>query len=121
MPFKLTIYNIGSVSSIALVVFLAGTYRYFSAHAMFMTHPTSIYSGTEGQSAERLQASLDAALADDFRTETILRQNTRLPDDILAARRYRDVYLTPQQAIETGLVQGVREFTLPQGFQIIQI
>ena len=62
-----------------------------------------------------------AALADDDRTDNILRQYSSIPDDVLAARRHSEVHIAPPQAIEFGLVQGVREFALPKGHQIIQI
>jgi ATP-dependent protease ClpP protease subunit len=60
-------------------------------------------------------------LADDARTENILRERTSLTEDLLAKRRATDVYITPEEAIRFGLVQGVREFTLPKGQQVIQI
>jgi len=120
LPLRLVIYNTGSVGSIAVSVFLAAHERYCSKHAMFMIHPTTMGSA-EGMSARRLQSTLDAALADDDRTDNILREYSSIPDEVLAARRYSEVHIAPRQAVEFGLVQGVREFALPQGQNIIQI
>lgn len=120
LPIKTAIHNIGSVSSIAVAVFVAAEERYCSAHSMFMTHPTTLPL-SERMSAERLEAALQAALADDGRTEDILRQRTTIPANVLNDRRFKDVHITPGQAVQWGLVQGVRDFTLPQGQQIIQI
>ena len=53
LPVKVVAYNAGSVSSIAVAVFLAAEERYCSSHAMFMIHPTVIPS-QEGMGAERL-------------------------------------------------------------------
>ncbi len=119
LPLHLVIYNTGSVSSIAVSVFLAATERYCSAHAMFMIHPTTM--GGAEMTARRLQSTLDAALADDDRTDNILRQRSRIPDQVLAARRHSEVHISPHQAVDFGLVQGVREFALPRGEQIVQI
>jgi ATP-dependent Clp protease, protease subunit len=47
-----------------------------------------------------LQAALDLALRDEERTENILRERTRIPEDILTARRTRDVYLSAQDALD---------------------
>lgn len=121
LPIPVEITNTGTVASIAVAAFVAGEKRYCSAHAMFMIHPTSLYGGQDGMTSERLQASLNAALADDLRTENILRERTSLPGDMLAARRLKDVYITPNDALQFGLVHGVREFTLPRGNEIIQI
>jgi len=120
LPLKTAIFNTGSVVSIAVAVFVAAHARYCSQHSMFMIHPTTM-SGAEGASATRLQSALDAALADDQRTENILRERTNIPDDLLQARRFTDVHIGAQQAADVGLVHGLREFTLPPGNQIIQI
>jgi ATP-dependent Clp protease protease subunit len=42
LPLRLAIYNMGSVGSIAVSVFLAAAERYCSQHAMFMIHPTTM-------------------------------------------------------------------------------
>src|SRR5450432_627230 len=68
LPLNVVIHNTGSVSSIAVAVFVAAHERYCSAHAMFMIHPT-VMPSQEGMTSERLQSSLNAALADDTRTE----------------------------------------------------
>jgi ATP-dependent Clp protease protease subunit len=120
LPLRLVIYNTGSVGSIAVSVFLAAAERWCSTHAMFMIHPTTMGSA-EGMSARRLQSTLDAALADDDRTDNILRQYSSIPDDVLAARRHSEIHISPRQAVEFGFVQGVREFALPKGQQIVQI
>jgi ATP-dependent Clp protease, protease subunit len=120
LPIRVVAHNTGSVTSIAVAVFVAASERYCSPHGMFMIHPT-IMSSKEGMSAQRLQSSLDSALADDRRTENILRERAAIPEEILTARRFKDVYITPKEAVIYGLVHGVKEFELPKGNQIIQI
>jgi len=120
LPVRVVAHNTGSVTSLAVAVFVAASERYCSPHGMFMIHPT-IMSSKEGMSAQRLQSSLDSALADDRRTENILRERAAIPEEILTARRFKDVYITPKEAVIYGLVHGVKEFELPKGNQIIQI
>ena len=120
LPINVVIHNTGSVSSIAVAVFVAGAERYCSPHAMFMIHPT-VMPSQEGMTSERLQSSLNAALADDARTENILRERAEIPGEILVARRFKDVYITPKEAVIYGLVHAVKDFVLPQGYQIRQI
>ena len=120
LPLHLVIYNTGSVSSIAVSVFLAAQQRYCSAHAMFMIHPTTM-GQSEGMSARRLQSTLDAALADDDRTDNILRERSRIPEEILASRRHSEIHISPSQAVSYGLVDAIREFLLPKGQEIVQI
>ena len=120
LPLRVVVHNIGSVTSIAVAVFVAATERYCSPYGMFMIHPTVI-SSPEGMSAQSLQSSLDSARADDLRTENILRERAAIPEEILTARRFRDIYITPREAVHFGLVHAVKEFTLPKGKKINQI
>lgn len=120
LPTKVVAYNIGSVSSIAVAVFVAAAERYCSEHAMFMIHPTA-FPNLVGMTWERLRSMGEAALADDERTERILRDATRLPDQMLNARRFSDVHIGPEAARNHGLVHGIAEFKVPAGFQLFQI
>lgn len=120
MPLHIVTYNIGSVCSIAVAVFVGGEERYCSANSMFMIHPTA-FPSLQGMTWERLRSTADAALADDERTESILRERTGLPNKLLKARRTRDVHITPQDAMTHGLVNGIAEFKVPKGFQVFQI
>ena len=120
LPLEIAIYNTGSVGSIAVTVFVGGTERYCSRHSMFMIHPTTVTS-LPGMSWDMLKSSAESALADDERTERILRERTRLSDELLNARRSRDVHIGPGDALANGLVQGIAEFEVPPGVQVIQI
>ena len=120
LPANVIIHNIGTVASIAMAVYVAGSERKCSGHGVFMMHPTEMPQQGNMRS-ERLQDLLNMALADDQRTEDILRQRTSIPDDTLSARRSREVFITPQQAVEFGLSDAVCDFTLPAGNEIRQI
>lgn len=120
LPLHITMYNTGSVGSIAVSVFVGADERYCSKHSMFMIHPTTV-SSLPGMSWDMLKSSAESALADDERTERILRERTGLPDEILNARRSRDVHIGPGDALAHGLVQGISEFEVPAGVQVIQV
>ncbi|WP_370190925.1 ATP-dependent Clp protease proteolytic subunit [Qipengyuania sp.] len=120
LPIKFVAYNGGSVASIAVAIFLAAQERYSSEHGVFMIHPTSM-SPQAGMTATHLQSTLDSALADEERTENILRERANVPESVLTDRRAKDVYITPADAVTYGLVDAVREFALPKGHQIFQI
>lgn len=120
LPLKVVAYNVGSVASIAVAVFLSAHERYSSSHGVFLIHPTSV-SPQAGMTATLIQSTLDSALADDARTENILRERASIPDDILINRRTKDVYITPKEAVSYRLIDAVREFTVPQGNQILQV
>jgi ATP-dependent Clp protease, protease subunit len=120
LPIRITIHNTGTVASIAATLFVAGHRRLCAPHSIFMMHPIAVGGGSAMASAP-LQAALDSALRDEERTENILRERTRIPEDILSARRNRDVFLSAQDALGYGLVDEISEFTLPAGNQIFQV
>jgi ATP-dependent Clp protease protease subunit len=120
LPIPVTIHNTGTVASIAATLFVAGARRICCPHSIFMMHPVAMPTSGNVASAT-LQAALDAAQRDEARTESILRERTTIPSDILDARRTRDVYLTAQDALSYGLVHEIADFALPPGNKIFQI
>ena len=81
---------------------------------MFLIHPTEMPSHASMR-AEQLNSSLLAALADDKRTEDILRQRASIPEDVLSTRRYNEVHITPEQALRSGprnLDSGLSEISI---------
>lgn len=121
LPVKITVHNIGSVSSVAVCIFMAGAERLCSSHAMFMMHPVSTPIPKEGQSWHRLQASLEAALADEERLDDILCSGTGLTKADLAPRRFGDIHIGPQRAVDLKIAHRIAEFALPRGQKIFQI
>ena len=120
LPVQTIIHNIGTVASIATAVYVAAEKRCCSEHGAFMIHPTEMpYQAN--MRAELLQHLLNSTLADDERTENILSQRTSIPAATLAARRFRDVHITPQKAVEFGLSHTLCEFALPDGNEIFQV
>jgi len=121
LPIPVIIHNTGTVASIATTLFVAGGPRLCSQRAIFMMHPVAVGPQSQALASAPLLAALEAARADEERTEAILRERTNIPEDVLNARRQGDVFLTAQQALDYGLVHEIREFALPAGNQIFQI
>lgn len=121
LPLEISVHNTGNISSIAVAVFVAAEKRYCSRHGLFMIHPSTIGPFPDGLPAEKLDSALKAALAEEERTENILRERTSLPEDLLNARRFKDVHIRPAEALGHGLVHAVCDFSLPKGNEIVQI
>ncbi len=121
LPVPLTMHNTGTVASIATTLFVAGEKRICSPNAIFMIHPVAVGTQAQALSSAPLVTALQAALADEQRTDAILRERTKIPAEVLNARRKADIYITAQQALEYGLVHEVEDFSLPAGNHIFQI
>jgi ATP-dependent Clp protease protease subunit len=91
MPIPLTLYNAGGLQSIATLAFLGAKDRMVSTYASFMVHRT--HMSPEWANADRLRASANLAVLDDERTETILRQHLKLPEELWFSHRYEDIYI----------------------------
>lgn len=121
MPIPVTIHATGNIASVAVAIFSGANTRYCSKHVLFMVHPTSVPGSAEGMSWERLQVLMRSALAEEDRTEGILRERCSIPDDMLTARRFSEVHFTSEDAVKFGVAHAVQEFSLPSGCQMIQI
>jgi ATP-dependent Clp protease, protease subunit len=121
LPLAVTMHNIGTVASVATTLFVAAERRICSPNGIFMIHPVAVGTQMQALSSAPLVTALQAALADEERTDAILRDRTKLPEDVLGARRQSDIYITAKQALEYDLVHEVAEFSLPPGNQIFQI
>lgn len=121
MPIPVVIHATGNIASVAVAVFVGAQARYCSRHVLFMVHPTSVPGSTEGMSWERLRTLMNSALAEEDRTEGILRERCSIPDNMLAARRFSEVHFSAEDAVKFGVAHAVQEFALPSGCQVLQI
>jgi ATP-dependent Clp protease protease subunit len=82
MPIPVTIHATGNIASVAVAIFSGAETRLCSRHVLFMVHPTSVPGSAEGMSWERLKILMESALAEEDRTEGILRDRCRIPDSL---------------------------------------
>ncbi len=108
LPIKVIAHNIGAIRSTAVVIFLSAMERYCSKRSLFMTHTSRIPGLEERPEMELVERN---------RHTTFLREHTNLPDDLLN----RDAVITPEQALEYGIVNGIKELSIPKGSKVFQI
>lgn len=121
LPIPVTIHATGNIASVAVSIYVGATKRYCSKNVLFMMHPTAVPGSAEGMSWPRLQNLMDSALAEENRTEGILRDRCAIPDELLATRRFSEVHFSPEDAVKFGVAHEVKEFALPGGSQMMQV
>lgn len=121
LPIPVTIHATGNIASVAVAIYAGAARRLCSKHVLFMIHPTSVPGSTEGMSWERLQQLMRSALAEEDRTEGILRDRCSIPDDTLTARRFSEVHFSAEDAVKFGVAHAIEEFTLPSGCEMHQV
>jgi ATP-dependent Clp protease protease subunit len=119
-PVDLVMYNGGAVASIAVTVFLAGQRRIASDTARFMIHKSHATAGV-GARPETLQIIADGLMADDRRTEAILRRHIKLTQRMWDVHAHSDLHLSPQDALDTRLIERLGDFAPPRGSRIVNI
>jgi ATP-dependent Clp protease protease subunit len=119
LPFDLVLYNVGAVSSIAVIAFVGAKIRRVSTHAAFMIHRTQ--TTAQSVTTQTLKSFTDAAILADNRTEAILREHITMPNDKWAHFDHNDLWLSAQDAVKFGIAQEIAEFSPPSGTQLFAI
>ena len=116
LPIPITIYNIGSVCSAAVLAYLAAPKRQASKHASFMIHRVS--TTQQGVDGDSLAAAVDSLKIDDERNDEILKAHLNLLPK--QWKRYDRPYLwlTAQEGLKSGLVTDIGEFSPTAGVPI---
>ena len=116
-PIDFVMYNGGAVASIAVTLFLAGKTRVASDTARFMLHKSHA-TAPSGARPDALKIIADGLMADDRRTETILRRHVTLTQSMWEVHAYSDLHLAAPDALETGLIHRIGDFAPPRGVVI---
>lgn len=116
-PIDLTLYNIGSVASAGVIVYLGATRRAASAHSTFMIHRT--ISPAIGTTSERLHAMAQSVILDDARAAAIFAASQlKITDAQEATHKVADLWLSANEAKAANLATEIKEFAPPKGTQL---
>lgn len=121
LPIPVTIHATGNIASVAVAIYVGALRRVCSRHVLFMIHPAAVPGSTEGMAWDRLQQLMNSALAEENRTEGILRDRCSIPNELLTTRRFSEVHFSPEDAIKFGVAHAIEEFSLPGGCEVHQI
>jgi ATP-dependent Clp protease protease subunit len=116
-PISLTLYNPGVVASIGVIAYLGAKHRKTSAHAVFMIHRTQC-NIPQGTPASRAKTIVDAAILDDKRTETILREKLVLPEEKWRSFDNDNLHFSAEEAVRYGIADEIADFSPPPGTHI---
>jgi len=118
-PVDLTIYNVGTVQSIGVLIFLGAKKRKTSASATFLVHRTT--TGAQYAKASTLKALAKSTDLDDQRTEKILKAHVKWPKETWSELDQNDITFSGEEAVKYGIADEVGEFAPPKGTQVFFI
>ena len=112
LPISLTLYNAGSIASIAVIAYLGAAKRITTSNATFRVHR---YFSPVGATSGKLQSADNTAILDEKRIESILQSKLKLPEDKLKLRSVADLSLSADEAVAAGLATSIGDFMPPKG------
>ena len=122
LPIPVTVHNVGSVNSIANVIFLAGSKRLACRHSSFMFHGVGFdTTGPVRFEEKTLRERLGSLAADQAKIAGVMQDRTRL-----TAQEIADLFLEartkdPNFALEKGIINEIAEVNLPPGTPVTQL
>jgi ATP-dependent Clp protease, protease subunit len=119
LPFDLTVYNSGSVASIAVIAYLGAKRRVISPHASFMIHRTQ--TTTQAANTQTIKAFAESAVLFDHNIEAILREHIRMPDEKWKQFDNNDLWFSAKDAVNCGIAHEIGEFTPPPGAKVFTL
>ncbi len=121
LPLKLTTYNVGSVNSIGIVVFLAGSTRYANRTSSFMFHGVGLDVVNARFEEKQMMERLDSLRNDQSLIAEIITRRTRISD-----LKTKDLFLQADfiRAVEAkplGIIDEIRDASVPKGVKFLQL
>lgn len=120
LPVELIMHNIGSVDSIATVIFLAASKRYACAHSRFLFHGIAKQFGQgTALSTPQFREHLSGMDQDERRIKELVVERSNLTEPEMIGLLQQGETKNPTFALEKGVIHDIRDFKLPEGAQVV--
>lgn len=117
---EIVTYNCGSVSSIAVLPYLAGSTRVASDSAAFLIHKSSqTFSGPV--TADTIDIAASEVKNNDAKIERILRAHLTLSEERWSIHSKRNLVINAQEALEANLIHEIKEWCVAPGNRVYLI
>jgi ATP-dependent protease ClpP protease subunit len=122
IPLEVTTHNFGSVDSIGVVLFCAGTKRLCVPHARFLLHGVQI-NFQQGAALEekQLEEKLKGLQIDMGNIARVVADTTQKDQEQVLQDMLNRTTLYPEQAMEYGLVHEIRSELFPANADLVSI
>ncbi len=122
LPAKIIMHNMGTIDSIANVIFLAADERYSSPNASFLFHGVGFDIAQPIRMDEKdLREKLLIIERDQKSISNIISERTKLKSDEVEEMFFRAKTKNPEEAKGVGIIQDIKMAQIPEGSQIISL
>lgn len=116
-PVKITVYNCGTIQSVATLCFLAATDRIADKHSTFMMHAATI--GPMPAPTEKLENIVATLKIEDARLDALFRERLKLSAEKWASLRHHELWFTAEDAVTSGIATAIGSFSVPLGEKLL--
>lgn len=121
-PIEIHTHNFGSVDSIGIVIYCAGTRRYSVPHARFLIHGVTLnYQGAGSLDEKSLEERLKGLQIDQENISRVIADTTGRPQQEVATAMHSRTTLNPTQAKVYGLVHEIQSTLFPANADLATI
>ena len=122
LPVEVHTYNFGSVDSIGVVIFSAGSKRYTVPHSRFLIHSVKFnINGQASMDEKQLEEHLKGLQIDQKNIAKVIADTTGKSIETLINAMNNRTTLSPQEAVEYGLVHEIKNDLLLPKMEVITI
>lgn len=122
LPVRIVMHNIGSIDSIANVIFLAGDERYAVKSSSFHFHGVAAgFKADVGLNLSQLSERVSSLTEDENKIARIITERANLTDDELRQLFRVGESKDPAFALSKGVIQEIREANIPSGEPFITV
>ncbi|MBU1261084.1 MAG: ATP-dependent Clp protease proteolytic subunit [Planctomycetes bacterium] len=121
-PIQVYTYNFGSVDSIGVVMYCAGSKRFCVPHARFLIHGVKMnFSGQASFDEFQIHEHLKGVQIDQKNIARVIADNTGKSSDVIEKDMHDRKTLNPTEAKDYGLVHEIRSELFPIDAEFVSI
>lgn len=122
LPIKITTHNFGSVDSIGVALFCAGSQRLSVSQARFLIHGVTLqFRGDLRLEEKFLEEKLKGLRVDTRNVAKVIAANSNRNEEEVITAMHERITLNPEEALSWGLVHEIRPELFETGSEVISI
>jgi len=122
IPIALTIHNLGTVDSAAVIIFLAAKRRFACKDSHFLIHePRLSFVPNNSFNTYQLYEFAESLKDDKETMSNIICQHTSITTEFLAKWFLKGEIISPPLALELGIISEIRSLDIPASSSIITV
>jgi ATP-dependent Clp protease, protease subunit len=122
LPVEIVMHNVGSIDSIANVIFMAASKRYAAPHSSFLFHGISWnFAAGASQTFNQLTETISVFKREEDKIASIVAERTKMTEAEIRELFRQGESKDLQFAIEKGIIHEVRAAAIPKDAPLITV